>query len=176
MDNSLALYPGRLHLLLAPPAVRAEMVNALVARLACIGPLLVLDGGNCFQAHRIVRQVRRQTPQLKSALERIHIARAFTCYQVVALLADTPAASVPTLVLELLSTFQDENVPLHERRRLLQASLGELRRLSQQAPTLVSAALESVHQSGELLALLEESADQVYRFEPQTAPEALRLF
>ena len=176
MNNLPALYPGRLHLLLALQSARFELVNVLVARLACSGPLLILDGGNCFQAHRIVRQVRRHTPYMESALEHIYIARAFTCYQVVTLLADTPAAPVPTLVLDLLSTFQDENVSLYERRRLLQACLGELRRLSQQAPTLVSAALEAAHQSSDLLDLLEESADQVYRFEPKPAPEPLRLF
>ena len=56
MNNLPALYPGRLHLLLALQSARFELVNALVARLACSGPLLVLDGGNCFQAHRLARR------------------------------------------------------------------------------------------------------------------------
>jgi hypothetical protein len=176
MDNLPALYPQQLHLLLAPRPARFEMINVLIARLACNGPLLVLDGGNCFQAHRLARLLARHASHLETALGNIYIARAFTCYQVLALLVETPTASVPTLVLDLLSTFHDESVPLPERRRLLDASLQQLRRLSSQAPTLVSAALESKDLSGELLGRLEESADQVWRLEPQLPPQPLRLF
>ena len=176
MDNLPALYPEQLHLLLALRPARFELVNTLIARLACAGPLLVLDGGNCFQAHRLARLLGRHTSNLEAALGNIYVARAFTCYQVLTLLAETPAASVPTLVLDLLSTFHDESVPLSERRRLLEASVQQLRRLSSRAPTLVSAALETKDLSGELLERLEESADQVWRLEPQLSPQPLRLF
>jgi hypothetical protein len=195
MDHLPALYPQQLHVLLALRPARFELVNALIARLACAGPLLVLDGGNCFQAHRLARLLRRHTPHLQAALSNIHIARAFTCYQVVALLAETPALPVPTLVLDLLSTFHDESVPLRERRRLLESSLLELRRLSSRAPTLVSAAPEASdlrsennprfsslgtggngEGSAELLNLLEEAADQLWRLEPAPIPQPLRLF
>jgi len=174
MNTLPALYPGQLHLLLALRPVRFELVNTLIARLAHSGPVLVLDGGNCFQAHRLARLLRRHTPHLETALGNIHIARAFTCYQVLTLLAETPAVPVPTLVLDLLATFQDENVPLYERRRLLEAVLEHLQRLSSRAPTLVSTALEVA--DGELLELLEEAADQVWRFEPQPPVLPLRLF
>jgi hypothetical protein len=199
MDHLPALYPEQLHVLLALRPARFELVNALITRLACAGPLLVLDGGNCFQAHRLARLLRRHTPHLQAALSNIHVARAFTCYQVVALLAETPALPVPTLVLDLLSTFHDESVPLHERRRLLESSLLELRRLSSRAPTLVSAAPAIAPEAGdlrsenssrfssigtegslegaaELLNLLEEAADQLWRLEPPPIPQPLRLF
>ena len=176
MNNLPALYPEQLHLLLAPRPARFELINALITRLAHTGPLLVLDGGNCFQAHRLARLLGRHTSNLEAALNNIYVARAFTCYQVLALLSETPAAPVPTLVLDLLSTFHDESVPLRERIRLLDASLLELHRLSSRAPTLVSAALETRELSGELLERLEESADQVWRLEPQLPPQPLRLF
>jgi hypothetical protein len=48
----------------------------------------------------------------------VRLSRAFTCYQMLALLAETPAGGPPTLVLDLLDTFYDESVPLHESRRL----------------------------------------------------------
>jgi hypothetical protein len=175
MKNLLALYPNQMHLLVAARPARYELVNTTIARLACSGPLRLLDGGNCFQAHRVARLLRRSTPDLHSALGNIHIARAFTCYQVVTLLVETPAVAIPTLVLDFLTTFQDESVPLHERRRLLTESLRHLRRLSQRAPTLVSVALEGTHPSAELLSLLEEAADHEWRFEPQPSAEPLRL-
>jgi hypothetical protein len=176
MKTLPALYPNQMHLLAAARPARYELVNTAIARLASSGPVRLLDGGNCFQAHRIARLLRRSTPDLNSALSNIHIARAFTCYQVVTLLAETPAVPVPTLVLDLLTTFQDENVPLHERRRLLVVSLDHLRRLSHRAPTLVSVSLEGADLSGELLGLLEEAVDQQWRFEPQPPAEPLRLF
>ena len=175
MKTLPALYPNQMHLLVAARPARHELVNATIARLACSGPVRLLDSGNCFQAHRIARLLRRSTSALSSALGNIHIARAFTCYQVVTLLVETPAVPVPTLVLDLLTTFQDENVPLHERRRLLAVSLSHLRRLSQRAPTLVSVALEGADLSAGLLDLLEEAADQKWRFETAPSAEPLRL-
>ena len=72
MQTLPALYPGQLHLLLAARPTRYELVNALIARLAAGGQLLVLDGGNCFQAHRIARLLRRSTPHLEATLNNIH--------------------------------------------------------------------------------------------------------
>jgi len=77
---------------------------------------------------------------LKQALARISLARAFTCYQMLTLLSETPAISQqPTLVLDLLATFYDESVRADEALRLLESCLADLRRLSAQAPVVVSA-------------------------------------
>lgn len=171
-----ALYPGRLHLLLAASPARHELVNTVIARLACGGPLRILDGGNCFQAHRIARLLRRQTPNLNEALANIHIARAFTCYQSLALLSETPALPLPLLALDLLTTFYDESVPLPERLRLLRSCLSQLHRLSRRAPVLVSAGTPAQNQPNELITLLEDAADQVWRLETRPPLEPLRLF
>jgi hypothetical protein len=97
-----------------------------------------LDGGNQFNVYPVARAVRRQTADLTAALGRIYLARAFTCYQMSVLLADTPAGCTPILVLDLLSTFYDENVTLSESQRLLAAGLLHLQRLSRTAPVVVS--------------------------------------
>jgi hypothetical protein len=77
---------------------------------------------------------------LKQALARITLARAFTCYQMLTLLSETPAIpNQPTLALDLLATFYDENVPAAEALRLLERCLADLRRLSAQAPVVVCA-------------------------------------
>lgn len=176
MNSLPALYPGRLHLLLAASPTRHELVNTVIARLACGGPLRILDGGNCFQAHRIARLLRRQTSSLNTALENIHIARAFTCYQSLALLSKMPALPLPLLALDLLTTFYDESVPLPERQRLLRGCLSQLHRLSRRAPALVSMDTPKQNQPGELASLLEDAADQVWRLETQPPLEPLRLF
>jgi hypothetical protein len=119
--------------------------------------------------------LRQHTIEVEAILEQIHVARAFTCYQVVTLLTQTPAIPQPTLVLDMLATFRDESVSLEERRRLLRSCLDQLHRLAGGAPLLVSAIPQST-QSDELLIMLEEVADQIWRFGPPEPLPSLRLF
>jgi hypothetical protein len=62
----------------------------LAARLALRGELRVLDGGNSFNAYTVARNLGRLVggggSALEEALQRIQVARAFTCYQVLTLL------------------------------------------------------------------------------------------
>jgi hypothetical protein len=168
----------------------------MAARLALNAPLRVLDGGNCFNAYIVAQalrpallpallaqQARQQTPDVEAVLGRIRVSRAFTCYQMVTLLDETEATPAATVVLDLLATFRDENVPMAERQRLLEHCLGRLKRLATAAPLLVSASPDGgppmsrphrQHQSpagDELLMRLEKAADQVWRF--GSAPPAM---
>ena len=111
----------------------------LAARLALQHHVLVLDGGNQFNAYPVARLIRRYTPELTAALENIRLARGFTCYQMAALLAECPMGTGPILVLDLLSTFYDENVRLDESRRLLATCIRQLQRLSRSAPVVAGA-------------------------------------
>lgn len=172
------------YLVLAPRRQGRLLMNTFAAQLALVGPLHVLDGGNSFDALRIARLVRQQTADLETVLTRLTVARAFTCFQMLAMLEQQPGGARPILILDLLSTFCDENVPLRERHRLLEEALRHLRRLSKLAPVAVSAApwadgtaderLPAGHPARftaplpAFLARLEQAADQVLRFvDPQ---------
>ncbi len=109
------------------------------ASLALTGPLRVLDGGNCINIYPLARALRRRTAALTAALRNVRLSRAFTCYQMLALLAETPADGTPTLALDLLGTFYDESVPLYESQRLLRLAILELLRLRAGGPLTVSA-------------------------------------
>lgn len=160
--------PGTIWLVLARHAARQPMLD-LAARLAQRGALRVLDGGNGFNAYTVARSLGQWAGEsgreLRDALRRISIARAFTCYQVLTLLSETPAAPHPTLVLDLLSTFYDEDVRLDESQRLLESCVGHLRRLSRLAPVVVSARPQASGQPVQdrscLVQLLETAAHQV---------------
>ena len=66
------------------------------------------DGGNRFSAYQVAGMIRRKTVHVESAARRLFIRRAFTCYQMVSLLEDTPAIPTqPYLILDLLATFYD---------------------------------------------------------------------
>jgi hypothetical protein len=190
-------YSGSMDLI--PEPVRGEFTLAvlprrairpllgLAGRLALRAPLRVLDGGNCFNAYVVAAALRLHTSDVNAALGRIRVARAFTCYQMVALLAETPPTPVATLVLDLLATFRDENVPQMERLRLLKACLQRLQHLAVAAPLLVSASPDSappvsgrvarrkLPKGDELFELLEKAAGDVWRFGPPPPPPVLRL-
>jgi len=176
MNRLPELYPSQLHLILARRSARRELVEALIARLALRGAVQVLDGGNSFRAHHLARAVRRQTAAWEVALGRIYIARAFTCYQMATLLIETPEAPLPTLVLDLLATFQDESVALVKRQRLLRLCLSRLRQLSQRATLVISADPRSETPSAHMLDILTQAVDQVWQLEQPAHPEPLRLF
>lgn len=166
---------GQIGLLIGPKAEREEMFRAAAA-LSLRGPVQVLDGGNCFNAFKVARYVRSQTHLLDQALDRIRIARAFTCYQVVSLFQQTPASADPKLVFDLLSTFTDESVSTAESERLLRIVLDHLRRFKLQGPVMVSTRPPPQLERSGLVDMLIEAADQVYAREIPAEPVALTLF
>jgi hypothetical protein len=129
--------PHALQLLTAPFEVQQQMITRLVTELALSGPVRVLDGGNRFDVLRINRALRGKKSPYYAALERIRVARAFTCYQMLTLLEETRFAGSPTLVLNLLATFRDENVPLPERQRLLRSALHWLTTAARRDPVMI---------------------------------------
>lgn len=113
----------------------------LAAPLALRGPLLLLDCGNRANPLPLVRELRRLTLDPVRALENVRVARAFTCYQALALLerASSLPAKQPVLIFDLLASFYDESVSYAESRRLLVQCLGHMTRIRRSAPLLVSA-------------------------------------
>jgi hypothetical protein len=168
MDSLSIPLVNQIFLLVAPHAGKSMMLE-LAARMSVAGTLRVIDGGNQFNAYIVARSVRRQTARMEEALTNIRVARAFTCYQMLVMLADTPENDHPTLVLDLLSTFLDENVNLAESRRLLTACIDHLHRLSSHAPLLVSVrppGSASEPERAELLEMVRRAAHQVWITEP----------
>jgi len=166
----------KLLVLAAPRAYLRGSLPMLIARLALNAPLRILDGGNSFGLHAVARALRRHTPAVQQHLERIRIARAFTCYQVITLLAQTPAEPPPTLCLDLLTTFYDENVSPAERRRLLRQALAHLQRLCRCAPVAVSLSAALPDQPDEWVSMLLEHAAQVWEFKHPPTSVNMRLF
>ncbi len=129
--------PNQLLLVMGEHAASQWMLE-LAAWLSMQGPTRVLDGGNRFNAYPVAQSIRRQNYDPRLALGRIRLSRAFTCYQVHALLTEWPAVQHPTLVFDLLATFYDESVNLPESQRLLRKVLWQLQQLSKLAPVVVS--------------------------------------
>ena len=184
--------PRSLQLLIAPAPYQAQIVSRFTADLARVGPVRVLDGGNRFDVLRINRELRgKQRSRARSggssaswerasaedfypALQRIRVARAFTCYQMVTLLEETACDETPTLVLNLLTTFRDENVPLPERRRLLRTSLHWLDKAARRAPVMLF--LHPPPAEEDFLEQIHPAVDHLWKFEAPESAQQLALF
>ena len=164
-----------LTVLLAPGA-GGELVTQFLAELALHGPLTVLDGGNRFAAYRLMQHLRLHSPDPDSAARRIIVRRAFTCYQMLALLGDTPSLPQPYVLLDPLATFYDEQVPLPEVTRLLEGCLLQVERLRHCAPVLAALCPPSVAERTCLAERVCAAADNFYTAEapfPQVLQPAL---
>ena len=170
MDILPALQRGSLVVVYAKHAARNQ-ISHVIAGLVLQGPLTVLDGGNRFQAYRIAHLLRRHTQDVNSAAKRLFIRRAFTCYQMLALLEDTPAVPQPYLVLDLLSTFYDEQVRPHEAQRLLEACLAQINRLCRLAPVAVTLGNPTLPERTFLAEKVCAQADRLFTQELPTPQE-----
>jgi len=115
-----------------------EQIITLTAELAVRGAVTVLDGGNRFAAYQTIRMLRMRTHDVEEAANRIFVRRAFTCYQMLTLLENSPSLHQPYLILDMLASFYDENVRLQEVDRLLDRCLVQLERLRMTAPVVIS--------------------------------------
>ncbi|MDO8754152.1 MAG: hypothetical protein Q7J80_09700, partial [Anaerolineales bacterium] len=129
MDLLPYLKTGTLIISFVPHTRRTPFIPDLIAELALRGPVTVLDGGNCFPAYRIAQLIRRKSLKVDAISKRIFVRRAFTCYQMVNLLENTPVFGYPHIILDLLSTFQDDQVKPNEADRLLTLCLSHIERL-----------------------------------------------
>lgn len=172
METLPIIVPGKIVLLSAPAK---DTTLTIAARMALAGPVYVLDAGNQFDAYWVARLVRQQVVTVEPVLNRIHVARAFTCYQVVTLFEQTVCTAVPCLVLDLLATFYDENVPLSESHRLLQVVLGHLKRLCQAVPVVLSVSAPRLTERACLAQAVTDVADHLFTWETPVSVAPTRL-
>ncbi len=168
---------GRLLLVIAPARIAKDLTTDVTSRLAMLGFVDIIDGGNRLEVYSIARAIRRQTKDLVATLKRIRLTRAFTCYQLLALLAQSPTTPSPRIVLDILSTFYDEGVTVSEAYRLLQESVKHLHRLSRSASVIVFAQPSPFTQPERALFLehLQDIAENVLVFKPNETELPQRL-
>jgi hypothetical protein len=128
--------PAGLAALYGPDAV--PLALALTAQIALQRPVWVIDGGNRFDALWLAEYAARLGHPPEPVLDRIRVSRAFTCHQMAERVLSLPPEAAPLVILHLLDTFYDENVPISEARRLLNALWPLLRRRSRTVPVAIT--------------------------------------
>lgn len=131
------LAPGEATVLTGAPRPVAELLELVYAASASVGGRVsLLEGANRFNPYRIGELGRALGVDATETVERIRLARAFTAYQLVALVdrwgpeirRDRPSLLVGH---DLPTLFHDPEIPEEERDGLLRHVARSLRRLSE---------------------------------------------
>lgn len=145
-------------------------------------PVAVVDGSNRFDAYMIAEIARsvavnsrggvQVTPE--DILERIFVARAFTCYQMEATVTERLPAFVRhigapvAMIFGLLDTFYDEQAPLFEVKASVGRIISSLRKMKESNIAILLASKELKLESKErnrLLPRVKEAMDHVYQLQ-----------
>lgn len=175
MNELLNLHSGTwtLHVL---PANYPKHLLISAAKFVTHSPLIVLDCGRQYDASIVARAAHGR----KEIIDQIDIQRAFICSEVARLIRQTRAGTSPILILDLLSTFCDENVARNKRAFLFASTVLHIRRLSRGAGLAVSVQmLPESHECFPLFQRLYSIAPRVVRYEiptPNDKSKQLSLF
>lgn len=150
------------------------LLTALTAMAAQGHSLRTFDGGNRFDGYYVARLARRFSRpgpapiDPHAVLDRILLSRAFTCFQLAELIENARPGPDPLFVLDLLTTFYDESVPLRDSERLLLTTITHLKRLAAYGPVIVGARepRSLVKERWILLDHLQVSADHAWLMRP----------
>ncbi len=171
--------PGKLYCLHGGRAVFRLSLAAASRALASGIPMTLVDGTNRFDLYYIADFARRladrtmqgprKTP--KDFLDNIFISRAFTCFQMEAVITDRllpfmqSRESPVVIIFGLLDTFYDEQAPLHEVRASVERILAALATLKREKISVLLASMDLHAASKEretLFPRLASAMDRVY--------------
>jgi len=169
--------PGKLYMLHGSPAVFRLSLSAAAHVLLQKVPLTLVDGTNRFDLYYLAEFARRfgmryggVTPE--EILGRIFISRAFTCYQMEALITDRLPAFVRhsgspiVMIFGLVDTFYDEQAPLFEVRGSLRRVLTSLHTLKRDGVSVLLASAHTVPATparNGLIPMVAAGMDRVFR-------------
>jgi hypothetical protein len=155
--------PGKLYCVHGSSDVfRLSLYTASHALLRGV-PIALVDGTNRFDVYYIAEFARRVTSQRflkqpitpEELLGRIHIARAFTCYQMEATITERLPAFLKhinapiAIIFGLLDTFYDEQAPLFEVKASLSRVITALYQLKRENISILLASLDRKLESKE---------------------------
>lgn len=152
-------------------------ITELIAGLALNGPLYLVAGSEWMPGYDLARRLRRSVIHVDTVLAQVQMVRAFTCYQLLDLLAAIRPTTAPVLVLDILHNFYTEDIPLKVRMRTLKKCGQHLQRLSLSLPVAVLVQQTDSEDFPHFYATLTQLADEVYEVQAERpAASQLRLF
>src|SRR5688572_19699009 len=138
----------------------------LIANLILKGPLFVISGDEWLPAFELPRIIRRQTTAVREVMNHLYTARASSCYRLFDSLASIPSKGEPILVMDLLHTFYDADIPLRTRLFRLRECCRELKRLAFYRPVIVMTQEREGEDYEKFIPALSPLADKTLTLEP----------
>jgi len=139
----------------------------LIARLILGGPLFVISGDEWLPSFNLPRVIRAHTAEIKRVMACLYTARACTCHRLFDSLASIPVTGEPILVLDLLHTFYDADVPLRVRLFRLRECCRELRRLALYRPVIVMTQEMAAEDYEKFIPALYSISDTILSLDPE---------
>ncbi len=156
--------PGGWLLMTGPPSKNSTVISTIV-HLTQKGPLRVLDCADYFPDLFTAQGRARRG---KGSEQRVTIARATTCLQVLEALRDMRPTSTEFVVLDMLRPFFQMQAEGENRTKILKACIRQLDRLAKKASGIVTVTPPVIPNSyaSDLLGLLDASADRSLLTDP----------
>ena len=172
MNDTIKLSAGitekqGLVLLLTQDKARKSKTD-LIANLILRDPLLVVSGDEWLPSFSLPHILRQHTTDIKATLKRLHSVRASTCYRLYDSLANIPSNREPILVMDFLSTFYDDDIPLRTRLFRLRECCRELKRLAFYRQVIVMTQEGESEEYEKFIPALHAIADRIFTLEPET--------
>jgi len=129
-------WPGQVSFVESSSRFLFPLTSMLCARAALDGEVVFVDGGNSVDPYGIARICKARRVDPRAVLSRIHVARAFTAYQLATLVDERLDRAVresgaSTIVVScLLEMFFDKDIPWRESYQLIKRCLGEVREVA----------------------------------------------
>lgn len=164
LPNSITRSRG-LALLLTVDRARSNLTEFIAAQILT-GPLLVISGSEWLPAFELSRILRSRTIEVKETLNHLYTVRVSTCFRLFDSLANIPSNGEPILVLDVLHTFYDEDIPLRVRLFKLRECCRQLKRLALYRPVILMTQEMHVEDYEKFIPALRSIADHVLTLEP----------
>ena len=165
MNLPIHLHLSRRLTLVVTERYEHKNITELIAALCLRAPLYVLAGSDWLPGYGLTRLIRHRTFEVRQTLKHVHMARAFTCYQLLDLIANIRPDEEPLLILDFLNTFLNDDIPLPMRFRVLRQCCEHLQRLAFGKPVVVLVQERPVENYLAFHNILVQSADEVLHIE-----------
>jgi hypothetical protein len=152
------MHPGSMYLLVGRTSLNRHIIDRLAVLSAHRGDsTYYIDGGHRADPFAMARVLRMQRQDPRPVLERVHIARAFTAYQMDSLiresLSELPSPPDLLIVSAIDSLFSDPEVDIREAKGMLSNCMAALKRMTERGTCVVLSAYGGSRES-ELLACM----------------------
>lgn len=170
---------NHLHLIIDNHSFVSQTLQ-LIAALCHTSQVTLIDCGNRAQMYTVAKHLRSYTNDPVSAMRNIRLSRAFTCYQVHKRLSTLqPQDNHPVIIMDMLTTFYDDEVKPAEANWLLLQSIAYILDISEKSPVLITtrATPAMAKEKSNLLQLLRQVSSVYETPEPAIAihPKQLSL-